>query len=932
MTSLDKELEQQLMEAGTKLVNPPSSVDELLPLLDQVENCLSKVEQSPTKSMQGALAPSLKALVAEQLFRHPDVDVKVAVASCISEITRITAPDAPYDDDQMKDVFQLIVSSFENLADKSSRSYDKTTSILETVAKIRSCVVMLDLECDALIIEMFQHFLSAIRDYHPENIFSSMETIMTLVLEESEDISLDLLSPLLASVKRGNEEVLPVARKLGEKVLENCAVKVKPYLQHAVKSLGISLDDYSEIVASICQETSGTVEQNDAHTADENKVEESKPAGESLDEAAQADKEITAEACSPKQADPINDQSPKSVVSNGVAQTGEDDSLADSGSLKKQDDDKDADQLKSIDMSRNVGIDILDTEKAVNEESKPEQETKNKGGKPNSSVKLAEPSESSHIGAEKDAEKLLDGRTHSKDVPGSPREQASVEAAVSSENKKEAGSSQPSSPKALEGESMTVASPSGSENLLDESLSKKAGRSKKKESLTKDSELSADDVSRKATEGTSDSEAKPNKRSARKAPARVSNEEKAPMVTDASKKESSTTSESEAKPLKLSLKKVDASSNNDDESSLNQTGDKKHRSRGKSISEKNVTKSSAKDDDKEKVSSPKSAAKLAKDEHKLEETPKVDSKRKRSSGNEKASGTREYDASLVDLRVKVWWPKDRTFYEGVIRSYDPVKKKHEVAYDDGDTEILNLKREKWEIIEDESAPDEGESTDRQSPDVPSEVPPKKKVKTNTDQSSKQGKVDDASPLRGAGGSSSKSKSAATKSGRKSKEVGKTDGKSTDDSKTAKKAEDDKVGKTKDITNKSGSKSADVTSKSASESKNDDITTSKTGKSKEDGMRTPNTSKSKQETMKSSKSKQDTPKISSNAKGKSPKSGGKSSVNGTGKLKSGSSKVKEIEEKENSDSGKAQESAKGKSLSSSKGQGSEVKSGKKRRRV
>ncbi|KAF2287271.1 hypothetical protein GH714_039505 [Hevea brasiliensis] len=905
MTSLDKELEQQLMEAGTKLVNPPSSVDELLPLLDQVENCLSKVEQSPTKSMQGALAPSLKALVAEQLFRHPDVDVKVAVASCISEITRITAPDAPYDDDQMKDVFQLIVSSFENLADKSSRSYDKTTSILETVAKIRSCVVMLDLECDALIIEMFQHFLSAIRDYHPENIFSSMETIMTLVLEESEDISLDLLSPLLASVKRGNEEVLPVACKLGEKVLENCAVKVKPYLQHAVKSLGISLDDYSEIVASICQETSVTVEQNDAHTADENKVEESKPAGESLDEAAQADKEITAEACSPKQADPINDQSPKSVVSNGVAQTGEDDSLADSGSLKKQDDDKDADQLKSIDMSRNVGIDILDTEKAVNEESKPEQETKKKGGKPNSSVKLAEPSESSHIGAEKDAEKLLDGRTHSKDVPGSPLEEASVEAAVSSENKKEAGSSQPSSPKALEGESMTVASPSGSENLLDESLSKKAGRSKKKESLTKDSELSADDVSRKATEGTSDSEAKPNKRSARKAPARVSNEEKAPMVTDASKKESSTTNESEAKPLKLSLKKVDASSNNDDESSLNQTGDKKHRSRGKSISEKNVTKSSAKDDDK-------------------------------------ASGTREYDASLVDLRVKVWWPKDRTFYEGVIRSYDPVKRSMRiisvssvlvyVAYDDGDTEILNLKREKWEIIEDESAPDEGESTDRQSPDVPSEVPPKKKVKTNTDQSSKQGKVDDASPLRGAGGSSSKSKSAATKSGRKSKEVGKTDGKSTDDSKTAKKAEDDKVGKTKDSTNKSGSKSADVTSKSASESKNDDITTTKTGKSKEDGMRTPNTSKSKQETMKSSKSKQDTPKISSNAKGKSPKSGGKSSVNGTGKLKSGSSKVKEIEEKENSDSGKAQESAKGKSLSSSKGQGSEVKSGKKRRRV
>lgn len=65
----------------------------------------------------------------------------------------------------VQEVFHLIVSSFENLSDKSSRSYAKRASILETVAKVRSCVVMLDLECDGLIIEMFQHFLKTVR-YH----------------------------------------------------------------------------------------------------------------------------------------------------------------------------------------------------------------------------------------------------------------------------------------------------------------------------------------------------------------------------------------------------------------------------------------------------------------------------------------------------------------------------------------------------------------------------------------------------------------------------------------------------------------------------------------------------------------------------------------------------------------------------------------------
>uniref|UniRef100_A0A2N9I012 TATA-binding protein interacting (TIP20) domain-containing protein n=1 Tax=Fagus sylvatica TaxID=28930 RepID=A0A2N9I012_FAGSY len=259
--------EVQLLQAGNRLVNHPSSIDELLSLLDRVENLLSKVEQCPTKSMRSALFPSVKALVADQLFRHANADVKVAVASCISEITRISALDAPYVDDQIKEVFKLIVSSLNNLSNKSSRSYRKMTSILETVAKVRSCVVMLDLECETLILEMFQNFLKSIRDYHPENVFSSMETIMTLVLQESDNISLELLTPILASVKRNNGKILPVAWKLAKRVLENSSTKLKPYLIQAVDTLGISFDDYSNIVASICQETSSVVNQNEDYAA-----------------------------------------------------------------------------------------------------------------------------------------------------------------------------------------------------------------------------------------------------------------------------------------------------------------------------------------------------------------------------------------------------------------------------------------------------------------------------------------------------------------------------------------------------------------------------------------------------------------------------------------------------------------------------------------
>jgi hypothetical protein len=62
-----------------------------------------------------------------------------------------------------QEVLRLIVSLFGNLHDKSSRWYAERISILEIVAKVRLCAVMLDLECDALILEMFQHIFKAIR-------------------------------------------------------------------------------------------------------------------------------------------------------------------------------------------------------------------------------------------------------------------------------------------------------------------------------------------------------------------------------------------------------------------------------------------------------------------------------------------------------------------------------------------------------------------------------------------------------------------------------------------------------------------------------------------------------------------------------------------------------------------------------------------------
>ena len=48
------------------------------------------------------MQPFINAIIKPELLQHQDRDVRLLVATCICEITRITAPEAPYSDDVLK--------------------------------------------------------------------------------------------------------------------------------------------------------------------------------------------------------------------------------------------------------------------------------------------------------------------------------------------------------------------------------------------------------------------------------------------------------------------------------------------------------------------------------------------------------------------------------------------------------------------------------------------------------------------------------------------------------------------------------------------------------------------------------------------------------------------------------------------------------------
>ncbi|KAK6937293.1 DNA mismatch repair protein MutS, connector domain [Dillenia turbinata] len=60
---------------------------------------------------------------------------------------------------------------------------------------------------------------------------------------------------------------------------------------------------------------------------------------------------------------------------------------------------------------------------------------------------------------------------------------------------------------------------------------------------------------------------------------------------------------------------------------------------------------------------------------------------------------KSYGTDAVNKRVRVYWPLDKTWYEGCVKSFDKTSGNHLIQYDDAVEEFLDLSKEKIEFLE-----------------------------------------------------------------------------------------------------------------------------------------------------------------------------------------------------------------------------------------
>jgi sister-chromatid-cohesion protein PDS5 len=110
-----------------------------------------------------ALVPLKRELVAEQLLFHKDKGVKILTACCLADILRLFAPNAPYTENELREIFEFFVKQMMTISEPNNPYFNKSYYLLESLSTVKSIVLLTDLNADDLFVRVFKSFFKIIK-------------------------------------------------------------------------------------------------------------------------------------------------------------------------------------------------------------------------------------------------------------------------------------------------------------------------------------------------------------------------------------------------------------------------------------------------------------------------------------------------------------------------------------------------------------------------------------------------------------------------------------------------------------------------------------------------------------------------------------------------------------------------------------------------
>ncbi|KAI8626872.1 armadillo-type protein [Xylariaceae sp. FL1651] len=220
----DQEMEEELValqfnEPLSWRAGKPIATGELLRRLEKLSKELADMDQETAD--KESLHSVAKDLASHNLLAHKEAGVKAFVASCLVDILKLCAPEAPFTPKQLKDIFTLFVKVILPALWNPSHAYNTQHKyVLASLADVKSILLINDVNgSEDLLLELFSTFFDGISgsfksstgEQVAKDVEFHMTEVMVTLVDESSSLPPAVLDVIMAQFLRaaprgGNRE------------------------------------------------------------------------------------------------------------------------------------------------------------------------------------------------------------------------------------------------------------------------------------------------------------------------------------------------------------------------------------------------------------------------------------------------------------------------------------------------------------------------------------------------------------------------------------------------------------------------------------------------------------------------------------------------------------------------------------------------------
>lgn len=175
-------------------ISKPIPTKELLNRLNALNDELSTLDQDNVDLI--SLETIKDDLINKKLIKHSNKGVQIYVSCCLANILRLFAPDAPYDNSDLNNIFKLFIQQFNNLSDTESPYYENYVKLLEIITEVKLIALVTDLSTkDKLIPQIFEIFysLSANKSFDIDLLQQLLINILSEIISEVNQLDMNTL-------------------------------------------------------------------------------------------------------------------------------------------------------------------------------------------------------------------------------------------------------------------------------------------------------------------------------------------------------------------------------------------------------------------------------------------------------------------------------------------------------------------------------------------------------------------------------------------------------------------------------------------------------------------------------------------------------------------------------------------------------------------